>query len=278
MRITDVEAFAIRIPRNGGSDEPGRPPVYSIPDGRHSIKSDMHETLVVRVTTDAGLAGYGEGQSPVSPETPMTIVDNLCRPLLVGADPFDVDYIWQRQFDGMRERGHLTGFYVDALAACDIALWDLMGKATGKPAHKLLGGRFRDRIELYTGCAGREPDSAADRAEALERRAFDVLMPDIGRTGLTEGKRIAVLADTYNIPVSPHVGGGGLLSIAATIQLSAAIPNFLVMEHGHGSYPTACRIALDAPQPVDGAFPVNDEPGLGVRIDDSALRRFSRPT
>ena len=381
MRITDVEAFAIRIPRNGGSDEPVRSPVYSIPDGRHSIKSDMHETLVVRVTTDAGLAGYGEGQSPVSPETPKTIVDNLCRPLLVGADPFDVDCIWQRQFDGMRERGHLTGFYVDALAACDIALWDLMGKATGKPVHKLLGGRFRDRIELYSGCAGREPDTAADRAEALvavgyrglklspardrrktlaivaavrdrvgpdiavmvdlhtefdtveaiklgrelekldvywleapgvpddiaghaavtralnmnvasaewyrtryemkeafKRRAFDVLMPDIGRTGLTEGKRIAVLADTYSIPVSPHVGGGGLLSIAATIQLSAAIPNFLVMEHGHASYPTACRIALDAPQPVDGAFPVNDEPGLGVRIDDSALRRFSRPT
>ena len=167
MRITDVEAFAIWIPRNGGSDEPGRSPVYSIPDGRHSIKSDMHETLVVRVTTEEGLAGYGEGQSPVSPETPKTIVDNLCRPLLVGADPFDVDYIWQRQFDAMRERGHLTGFYVDALAACDIALWDLMGKATGKPVHKLLGGRFRDRIKLYTGCAGREPDSAADRAEAL---------------------------------------------------------------------------------------------------------------
>ena len=379
MRITDVEAFAVRIPRDGGSGKPVRTSAYTIPDGRRSIKSNMHETLVVRITTDEGLAGYGEGQSPVSPETPRTIVETLCRPVLTGADPFDVEYLWQRLFDGMRERGHVTGFYIDALAACDIALWDLKGKATGKPVHKLLGGRFRDRIELYAGCGGRDPATAAERAkllvdagyrglklspasdrqrvvaivaavrervgpdiavmvdlhtefdtveairlgrdlekldvywleaptlpedlqghaavtqalnmnvasaewyrtryemkESFARRAFDVLMPDIGRTGLTEGKRIAVLADTYNIPVSPHVGGGGLLSIAATIQLSAAIPNFLVMEHGHESYPTRCRYALEAPQPVDGAFPVTDEPGLGIRIDDAALDRFSR--
>ena len=53
--------------------------------------------------------------------------------------------------------------------------------------------------------------------------------------------------------------------------------NFLVMEHGHESYPTRCRYALEAPQPTGGAFPVTDDPGLGVRIDDKALERFSRP-
>jgi len=410
MRISNVEAFAIRIPREGDpnmhgrdtgargrdpgarggnsadpgardgkSADPGASSTYFIPEARHAFKSDMHETLVVRVTTDEGLVGYGEGQSPILPDTTRTIVEDLCRPALIGADPFDVEFLWQRLFDGMRERGHPTGFYVDALSACDIALWDLKGKALDMPVHKLLGGRFRDRIELYSGCAGRDPDSAADRAESLvaagyrglklspasdhkgtvaiaaavrdrvgpdiavmvdvhtefdvagairlgrelealdvywleapilpedlaghaavtraldmhvangewyrtrfemreafERRTCDVVMPDIGRTGLTEGKRIAVLAETYNIPVSPHIGGGGLLSIAATIQLSAAIPNFLVMEHGHESYPTRCRYALEAPQPVDGAFPVTDDPGLGVRIDDAALERFSR--
>ena len=415
MKISKVEAFAIRIPREagqelreggagtGGSDqgardggtgardggqearssvsaEPGASSPYFIPESRHAFKSDMHETLVVRVTTDDGLVGYGEGQSPISPETTGTIVESLFRPTLIGADPFDVEYLWQYLFEGMRERGHPTGFYVDALAACDIALWDLKGKALDLPVHKLLGGRFRNRVDLYSGCAGRDPDAAADRAErlvaagyrglklspardhkgtvaiaravrervgsdiavmvdvhtefdaagairlgrelealdvywleapilpedlaghaavtraldmrvangewyrtrfemkeAFERRTCDVVMPDIGRTGLTEGKRIAVLAETYNIPVSPHIGGGGLLSIAATIQLSAAIPNFLVMEHGHESYPTRCRYALEAPRPEDGAFPVTDRPGLGVRIDDEALERFSRP-
>lgn len=401
MKISNVEAFAIRIPREPGQElreggaearggeqvarggesaEPDTSSPYFIPESRHAFKSDMHETLVVRVTTDDGLVGYGEGQSPISPDTTGTIVENLCRPVLIGADPFDVEYLWQHLFDGMRERGHPTGFYVDALAACDIALWDLKGKALDMPVHKLLGGRFRDRVELYSGCAGRDPDTAADRAErliavgyrglklspardrggtvaiaravrervgpdiavmvdvhtefdvagairlgreletldvywleaptlpedleghaevtraldmhvangewyrtrfemkeAFERRTCDVVMPDIGRTGLTEGKRIAVLAETYNIPVSPHIGGGGLLSIAATIQLSAAIPNFLVMEHGHESYPTRCRYALEAPQPSGGAFPVTDDPGLGVRIDDEALERYARP-
>ena len=392
MKISNVEAFAIKIPRAesapeaivGPSAVPGkstgsRPSsAYFIPENRHALKSNLHETLVVRISTDTGLTGYGEGQSPVSPDTTRTIVEDLCRPMLVGEDPFDVEYLWQRLYEGLRERGHPTGFFIDALAGCDIALWDLQGKALNLPAHKLLGGRFRDRIELYAGCAGRDPDAAADRAESLvaagyrglklspasgrrgtvaiaaavrervgpdiavmvdvhtefdvaeairlgreletldiywleaptlpedlaghatvtqaldmhvangewyrtryemkeafDKRTCDVVMPDIGRTGLTEGKRIAVLADTYNIPVSPHIGGGGLLSIAATIQLSAAIPNFLVMEHGHESYPTRCRYALEAPQPVDGAFPVTDAPGLGVTIDDDLLERFS---
>ena len=44
--------------------------------------------------------------------------------------------------------------------------------------------------------------------EQFERRAYDILMHDIARTGITEGHRIATLADTYNIPVAPHVGGG----------------------------------------------------------------------
>ena len=405
MKISNVETFAVRVPREAGqelrenqgaggsgadgsgatgqgahgeSPEPGATSPYFIPENRHAFKSDMHETLVVRLTTEAGLVGYGEGQSPILPDTTRTIVENLCRPVLIGADPFDVEFLWQQLFDGMRERGHPTGFYVDALAACDIALWDLKGKALDLPVHKLLGGRFRDRIEIYSGCAGRDPATAADRAErlvaagyrglklspssdragtvaiakavrervgpdiavmvdvhtefdvagairlgrelealdiywleaptlpedlaghaavtrsldmhvangewyrtrfemkeAFDRRTCDVVMPDIGRTGLTEGKRIAVLAETYNIPVSPHIGGGGVLATAATIQLSAAIPNFLIMEHGHESFPTRCRYALEAPQPTGGAFPVTDDPGLGVQIDDEALERFS---
>ena len=65
---------------------------------------------MVRVTTDEGLVGYGEGQSCVSPETTRTLVESLCRPALIGADPFDVEFLWQRLFEGMRERGHPTGF------------------------------------------------------------------------------------------------------------------------------------------------------------------------
>ena len=69
--------------------------------------------------------------------------------------------------------------------------------------------------------------------------------------------------------------GSGILSIAASIQLAAVIPNFLIMEHGHEALAHKCRIARSAPQPVDGAFILDDKPGLGVDIDEDTLAAFS---
>ncbi|MEE2710667.1 MAG: mandelate racemase/muconate lactonizing enzyme family protein [Gemmatimonadota bacterium] len=375
MKISNVSAFALRFM---DSEEAGSP--YHLPrEGWRSVSPGAHEAMVVRIETDEGVFGYGEGQSPVSPDTTKTIVDDLCTPFLLGKDPFDVEFLWQRLYSAMRERGHPTGFYMDALAACDIAIWDILGKAAGKPVHKILGGRYRDRVRLYAGIGGPDPEKAADRAtefvtdgydalklhlpidrrkvlpvvaavrervgpdvdlmvdlhtqysvsdainigrgleeldafwleaptvpediqgqveiaraldiqiangewsrtryemrEAFERRTCDVTMPDIGRTGLTEGKRIAILADTYNIPFSPHIGGGGILAIAASIQLSAAIPNFIIMEHSPGAYASKCRITHSVPQPADGAFILDDTPGLGVDVDDRILETLSK--
>ena len=375
MKISNVTAFALRFT---DSEEVVSP--YHLPrEGWRSVSPGAHEAMVVRIETDEGIFGYGEGQSPVSPDTTKTIVDDLCTPFLLGKDPCDVEFLWQRLYSAMRERGHPTGFYMDALAACDIAIWDILGKAAGKPVHKILGGRYRDSVRLYAGIGGPDPEKAADRAtelvadgydalklhlpidrrkvlpvvaavrervgpdvdlmvdlhtqysvsdaikigrgleeldafwleaptvpediqgqveiaraldiqiangewsrtryemrEAFERRTCDVTMPDIGRTGLTEGKRIAILADTYNIPFSPHIGGAGILAIAASIQLSAAIPNFIIMEHSPGAYANKCRITRRVPQPADGAFILDDTPGLGVDVDDRMLETLSK--
>ena len=376
MKITQIEAFALRYQTETSSEE--YTDSYYLPaEGWRPIYSRHHETMVVRITTSEGIVGYGEGQSPVSPRTSKTIVEDLCRPILMGKDPFDVEYLWQRMFTAMRERGHYTGFFIDALAGCDIALWDIIGKATAKPVHKVLGGRYRDRIPLYAGVGGSTPEAAAVQAakhvsqgygglkihsthgraeileivaavreqvgpeiklmvdlhtqysvpeatrlgrgleeldvmwlesptapedipgqaalaqaldmsvaigewtrtryelrEVFERRACDITMPDIARTGLTEGKRIASLADTYNIPVTPHIGGGGILSIAATVQFSATIPNFLIMEHSPEAYASKGQITTRKPIVEDGAFVIDDMPGLGVVIDTEALEAF----
>ena len=121
------------------------------------------ETLVVRIESNTGLVGWGEAQAPLLPDVGAAIVEKLIGPFLIGCDPFDVDRLWNDAYDGMRERGHTTSFFVDAIAACDIALWDLMGKETGLPVHRLLGARYRDRIPCYV--SGLPADSDASRAE-----------------------------------------------------------------------------------------------------------------
>ena len=74
-------------------------------DSWSSIYSKRHETALVRIETDDGIVGWGEGQAPVSPRTVQTIVEDLCRPVLLDRDPFDVEYLWYRLYSAMRERG-----------------------------------------------------------------------------------------------------------------------------------------------------------------------------
>ena len=113
--------------------------------------------------------------------------------------------------------------------------------------------------------------------EQFERRAYDILMHDIARTGITEGHRIATLADTYNIPVAPHIGGGGILAIAATVEWSASCPNFMIMEHAHHANAMKSQILKEPYEPENGYYKVTDRPGLGVEVDEAALERYAFP-
>lgn len=389
MKIADVRAYPIRISERADEKSEGatRPPTIEFGDyyvdraAFTSIYSHHHETTIVRIETDTGIVGWGEAQSPVSPNTTATIVYDLVRPLIMGRDPFDIEAIWTRNYGAMRERGHPTGFYIDAIAGTDIALWDIVGKAVGVPVHKLAGGRYRDEVPLYAGIGGTDPGKVADAAaehvelgyralklhllldvegvaeicravrervgpeimlmvdvhmrqtvansillgrhmealgctwlesptvpddipgqaeitraldmavaigewtrtryemrEQFERRAYDILMHDIARTGITEGHRIATLADTYNIPVAPHVGGGGILSVASTVEFSASCPNFMIMEHGHHANAVKSKILNVPYEPVNGSFWVSDRPGLGVEVDEDALVEYAFPS
>ncbi len=103
----------------------------------------------VRVTLDSGVEGWGETYGLVAPNALHALIDDIIRPIITGRSPFDVQVIWEDLYDLMRVRGYHGGFWLDAMAAVDIALWDLMGQLTGVPLHKLLGGKRRDRIPAY---------------------------------------------------------------------------------------------------------------------------------
>ncbi len=77
------------------------------------------------------------------------------------------------------------------------------------------------------------------------------------------------------MPIAPHVGGGGILSVAASVQYSGAIPNFQILEHSHKAHEQKARIATKFPEPMNGEFVLDDTPGLGVEIDEAAVARYA---
>lgn len=106
----------------------------------------FHGWTVVEIETDSGLVGIGN--VALAPRIAKQIIDLYLAPLVMGHDPFDYEYLWQRMYRSTHAWGR-RGIGMAAISAIDIALWDLMGKATKKPVFKLLGGRTKEKIPCY---------------------------------------------------------------------------------------------------------------------------------
>ena len=108
-------------------------------------------------------------------------------------------------------------------------------------------------------------------------RALDVFQPDVGRTGLSDGRRQKALADAAGVPTTPHMGSAGSIFQAATLAFSAGCPDVLPSEFQAGLADLASAFVDTAWQYADGAFTVPDRPGLGVTVDEAAMAPFVRP-
>jgi galactonate dehydratase len=105
--------------------------------------------------------------------------------------------------------------------------------------------------------------------EILEKRAATILQPDVCYAGgITELKIIAGMAEAYYTPLAPH-NPQGPCSLAASLQIAAAIPNFLIQERGDNEY--ADLLAKPLPPVTNGHRPLLTEPGLGITIDENKL-------
>ena len=107
--------------------------------------------LFVQVHTDEGIVGLGETQN--HPEAVATYIHKQAAPYLLGKNPLDIERHWQEIFVQGQARLARSA-EIRALSALDIALWDIFGQATGQPIYQLLGGKYRDRIQVYNTCAG----------------------------------------------------------------------------------------------------------------------------
>jgi L-rhamnonate dehydratase len=97
-------------------------------------------------------------------------IANSLHDLLVGEDPVDVERLWQKMYRGLIYVGR-RGIALHALSGIDIALWDIAGKAAGKPVHELLGGAKRDRVRAYASRL--MPDTPEETSEAVSALCDD---------------------------------------------------------------------------------------------------------
>jgi L-alanine-DL-glutamate epimerase-like enolase superfamily enzyme len=150
MRITAVVCQILRVPHV------------------EAKTSSSQDVLLVRIRTDNGLEGIGESDS--SPEVVKAIIDapfshNIAcglRHILLGEEPLEHERLWQKMYRRTMYFGR-TSVGISAMAAVDMALWDLKGKHFGQPIHRLLGGKQHDRIRAYASILfGRDGKETAD--------------------------------------------------------------------------------------------------------------------
>jgi L-alanine-DL-glutamate epimerase-like enolase superfamily enzyme len=375
--ITRIEPIVIR---SGKAEVLNMPPKGAMTGGiglsnrlnNHSpVYAGASQAVLVKVTADNGTVGWGECHAPVAPRVHQTIISDLLAPVLIGHDARDVEVLWSRMYQTQRLRGYATGFYMEAIAGVDLALWDILGKSLNTPLYRILGGKFRDRIPTYGSagnpetakqmvdagfpaikmglskgatknldlvasvstaikgrgellidslgayklseavligreleklgnigwwedplgpedisgykqladaldlaiCAGEEVSNRFQIRDWLEQRSVDILNPDVCRAGgISETRRIAMMADAYGLLWSPHVSTGAGPYRAASIHLAAATPNCVTIEGGSSHEgPLGNRLLR---QPLDykpGSVGVPEGPGLGIEFDEKAL-------
>ena len=137
MKITDVEAIYLRLPEI------------------QQRTDSSQDALLVKVSTDAGITGWGEVDG--CPAVARAVIEagyshtqvNGLRAILLGEDPLATARLWNKMYASTLYYGR-SGAAIQAMAGVDIALWDIKGKALGKPVVELLGGALRDRMRVYS--------------------------------------------------------------------------------------------------------------------------------
>ena len=136
------------------------------------VKVGHRNQWLVKVETDAGISGVGEGGISGRELAMQGMLEHYAR-FLVGEDPFRVEHLWQTMYRGAYfEGGKIAGAVISAV---DIALWDILGKALGVPVYQLLGGACREQIRCFATPGQLTSEAAVERAVALVEEGWRYL-------------------------------------------------------------------------------------------------------
>ncbi len=173
----------------------------------------FHGWLIVEVFTDDGLIGIGN--AALAPRVTKQVIDLYLKPVLLGQDPWDIEFLWQHMYRSTVAFGR-KGIGMVAISALDIALWDLLGKSARQPVYRLLGGRTKRRIPVYASRLYSTPlDELAEEARKYRDAGYQAMKlrfgwgPADGAAGMQRnlalvrtvreavGDEIDVMADAY---------------------------------------------------------------------------------
>ena len=344
----------------------------------------------VRIDTDEGIHGWGECYTQADRDVQITAHIDMLKRYLIGRDPTNIKHFMQMVYDDFAGRRGAMDLWC-AVSGLEHAMWDILGKVSGQPVYKLLGGPVRSKIRVYAnGWGGGGWDSAdlADRAsqivesgftalkfdpipgpwrtfvskdverqavenvravrqavgtdvdilvemhrrlapmhavkiargieeyepfwyeepvlaenidalasakqninipvvtgeelytkfefrEVFEKQAADIINPDVCNVGgILELKEIAAMAEPYFVVVSPHNYNSTTLGLAATVNASATMPNFLITEYFVNFEELGKDIATTPFEVENGYIKLPESPGLGIDLDEESLAKY----
>jgi L-alanine-DL-glutamate epimerase-like enolase superfamily enzyme len=249
-RVASVETFIVTVPRDTpylgplASDERVNARGYVVRKGNGTIYPVADRSIIVRLTTEDGAVGWGETYGLCAPRATCEIINDVLAPVTIGANPGDVESIWDELYGLMRVRGCSSGFHVDAIAAIDIALWDLHGKRQGLPIRDLLGPTVNATVPGYLS----------------------------GLPAATLKERVALAADNYSaghraIKFAAAVSHEGIVEEMAALRRALG-PDAQIMVDLHWKFTpsqaTALIAALAAYRPYFIEAPVKPEDHAGL--------------
>lgn len=216
MKITGIRT---RVVEWRGKTVPPQPHFCTNPMDLLELPNDsmgsfrFYQWLIVEIESDAGLVGIGN--AGLAPRVTKQVIDTYLKPVLIGGNPFDLEYLWQYMYRKTMAFGR-KGIGMVAISAVDIALWDLVGKALKQPVFRLLGGKTKAKIPVYASRLYSQPlEKLAEEATEYMRQGFRAVKlrfgwgPTDGRAGMLSnvnlvrtvreavGDEIDVMAEAY---------------------------------------------------------------------------------
>jgi muconate cycloisomerase len=215
MKITSIETIPIRVPLKER---------FIIKSGR----GGSHATspfLIVKVHTDHGLVGLGEASctprwSGEDQFSARHFIKTYFEPLLIGQDPGDIQAC-SRLFMPVVANNPFTK------AAIEMALWDLAGKAAGRPVYELLGGKLRQSVPIKWSISGREPAIAQDIARWALAQGFSKMKVKVGISDDEDARRVKAVREV--VGANFHLGvdaNGGWIDSESAIRAIAHLRHF----------------------------------------------------